>query len=81
MLYGGEFVEITPLFIYEVNLYKYWKCGFCLLGNKFIKSNKLLSIKSNKTIEKHKDYFIEKEIHLIGVPEQFAAQNDLIKTE
>lgn len=71
MLYKGESVEITPLFIYEVNLYKYWKNGFCLLGNKFIKSNKLLSLKANKIIEKHKDYFIEKEISLIGIPKQF----------
>lgn len=70
-------VRIYPTFVYELNVYKYWKGGFCQLGSKICKSNKLLNFKKDNIIEKHDGYFIQKEITLIGVPREFVDQNQL----
>lgn len=69
-------VEISPTFIYEVSLHKYWKNGYCFLGNKLYSSNKLLNTKDN-VVTKFDNYFISKEINLIGVPKKFIEDNNL----
>lgn len=70
-------VRIYQTFVYELNIYKYWKGGFCQMGSKLYKSNKLLDIKKDNIIEKYDDYFIQKEITLIGVPQKFVDENQL----
>lgn len=80
-LYKGYRVEVSSCFLYEVCINKYWKWGFCMLGNKFFKSDKLLRIKNTKILKYYKDYIIEKEISLIGVPYKFVIENNLPKFE
>ena len=75
--YKGIPVELLPTFMYEVTLNKYWKSGFCQLGNKFYKADKLLHVKNNYIITKYEGYYIEKEISLIGVPQEFIDEMNL----
>lgn len=78
-LYESKYglVRMCSSFIYEVCLYKYWKNGFCQLDSKFYKSSHILHIKKDNTIIKYKDFFIEKEISLIGVPKAFIEEFNL----
>ena len=69
--YKGKCIELLPTFIYEVILNKYWKNGFCQLDSKFYRADKLLHIKNNCIINKYDGYSIEKEISLIGAPQEF----------
>lgn len=75
--YKEYIVEESPAFIYEVSLHKYWKNGYCFLGNKFYKSNKLLNIKQNSIYKRDKNYILEKSISIIGVPVEFIKENKL----
>ena len=75
--YEGGLVELLPTFTYEVTLSKYWKNGFCQLGSKLYKADKLLHIKNNYIVTKYEGYRIEKEISLIGVPQEFVDEMNL----
>lgn len=75
--YEGEPVELLPTFMYEVTLSKYWKNGFCQLGSKFYKAVRLLHIKNTCIIKKYNDYYIEKKINLIGIPQEFVDEMNL----
>lgn len=77
--YNKELVEISNTFIYEISLHKYWKNGYCLLGCKFFKSDKLLPIKNNSIYKKYNGYLIEKEITLIKVPKDFINELEIYK--
>lgn len=68
-IFENQRIETMPYFIYEVSINKYWKNGFCVLGHKFYKSNKLLKTKDK--IRYYDNYIISKEIILLGGPEQF----------
>lgn len=76
-IYKDFKVEQLPYFLYEVCINKYWKDGFCVLGYKFYKSNKLLDIKKYRITKKYKDYLLEKVIDLVGVPYTFIIENHL----
>lgn len=78
-LYESEYglVKIYSSFIYEVCLYKHWKNGYCQLDSKFYKSDHILHIKKNRVITKYKNFFLEKEIILVGVPKEFIDENQL----
>jgi len=76
-VFNGNCIEIAPCFIYEVSAYKYWKNGFCFLGDKYYKSNKLLKIKKNRKVKDFKEYKIVKEIVLLGAPEGFIREMGL----
>ena len=76
-LYKDNRVEILPYFLYELSINKYWKSGFCSLGRKFFKSDNLIRINKTNIFKKYKDYIIEKEISLIGVPSEFVESNKL----
>lgn len=76
-IYNGFRVEIMPYFLYEVCINKYWKNGFCVLGSKFLKTEDLLYIHRTNIFKYYKDYIIEKEISLIGVPYKFIRENNL----
>lgn len=69
--YEEGVVRLLPTFTYEVTLSKYWKNGYCQLGSKFYKANRLLHIKKNYIKKKYLGYFTIKEISLIGVPQKF----------
>ncbi len=75
--FEGTLVEKSSSFTYEVCLYKYWKYGYCILGSKFYRSNKQLPIKKKNIFKKQEDFIIEKEINLIGVPEEFIKEMNL----
>lgn len=75
--YEGVPVELLPTFMYEVTLSKYWKNGYCHLGSRLYKANKLLHIKHNCIVTKFDGYNIEKEISLIGVPQEFVDEMNL----
>ena len=75
--YEGGLVELLPTFMYEVTLNKYWKNGFCQLGSKLYKADRLLHIKNNYIVTKYEGYRIEKEISLIGVPQEFIDEMNL----
>lgn len=75
--YEGGIVELLPTFTYEVTLSKYWNNGFCQLGSKLYKADRLLHIKDNCIVIKYDGYSIEKEISLIGVPQEFADEMNL----
>jgi len=76
-IFNEACIEIAPCFIYEVSAYKYWKNGFCLLEDKYYKSDKLLKIKKNPKVEDFKEYKIVKEIVLLGAPESFIREMEL----
>ena len=69
--YEGGLVELLPTFTYEVTLSKYWENGFCQLESKLYKADRLLHIKRNYIVTKYEGYSIEKEISLVGVPQEF----------
>lgn len=75
--YEGVPVELLPTFVYEVTLSKYWKNGYCQLGSKFYRANRLLHIKNNCIVTKFDGYNIEKAISLIGVPQEFVDEMNL----
>lgn len=75
-IYEGSKIEVLPYFLYEVSIYKYWKNGFCLLGNKFFKTNKPLRQYNN--FKYFKEYFVEKEVSLLGAPIEFIEELNLI---
>lgn len=51
---------------YEISIYKYWKGGFCLMGNRICSFKEPLNLKRDTIIYKHKDYFFKKEIELLN---------------
>lgn len=75
--YNGILVEPLSTFIYEITINKYWKNGYCQLGRKLYKSDRLLNISNNSIVIKYNDYTIEKEISLIGVPQEFINEMNL----
>lgn len=75
--YEEGLVKLLPTFTYEVTLSKYWKNGFCQLGSKFYTADRLLHIKNNRVITKFDGYSIEKEISLVGVPQEFIDEMNL----
>ena len=75
--YEGGIVELLPTFMYEVTLSKYWNNGFCQLGSKLYKADRLLHIKDNCIVTKYDGYSIEKEISLVGVPQEFVDEMNL----
>ena len=75
--YEGGIVELLPTFTYEVTLSKYWNNGFCQLGSKLYKADRLLHIKDNCIVTKYDGYSIEKEISVIGVPQEFVDEMNL----
>lgn len=76
--YEDGLVELLPTFTYEVTLSKYWENGFCQLGSKLYRANKLLHIKNNYIITKYEGYYTKKEISLIGVPQEFIDEMHLL---
>lgn len=77
--YNGIGVEECPKFTYEITVHKYWKGGFCLLGSRICTFDNLLPLKKDTIITKYKNYYIKKEITLIGVPKSFIEENQLNK--
>ena len=75
--HSGPKVEELPYFLYEICINKYWKYGYCVLGNRFLKTSKPLPIKQTNKFEYRKDYIIEKEISLVGAPCEFIKENNL----
>ena len=75
--YEGGFIKLLPTFTYEVTLSKYWKNGFCQLESKLYKADRLLHIKSNYIVTKYEGYSTEKEISLVGVPQEFIDEMNL----
>ena len=76
-VYDGSRIEVLPYFLYEVCINKYWKYGFCVLGSRFFKTDKLLHIKHKNLLKCYKDHTIEKEIFLVGAPYEFIRENNL----
>lgn len=64
-------IQLGKYYIYEVNLYKFWKNGYCFLGSKRFYSRKLLNIKKERIYRYFKNYIIEKEICFIAAPYEF----------
>lgn len=77
--YKGSSISILPYFLYEVSIHKYWKLGYCLLGYKYFKSDKLLD--NSIETKKFDGYSISKEINLIAAPYKFIVENNLQKFE
>ena len=82
-VYDGVRIEVSKFFLYEVSLHKYWKNGYCLLGRKLFKSDKLLNIRCPRVYKRFKEYTIEKEISLIAAPQEFIIvyENIVIKNK
>lgn len=76
-VYEGNRIEVLPYFLYEVCINKYWKNGFCVLGSRFLRTDKLLHIKHGNLLRNYGDCIIEKEISLIGAPYEFIRENNL----
>ena len=75
--FEGRLIEVLPSFTYEVSLHKYWKNGYCFLGSKLYIADRLLHIKNSSIINNYVGYSIEKEIVLIGVPQEFIEEYNL----
>lgn len=76
-VYNGLRIEVAKFFLYEVSLHKYWRNGYCLLGSKLFRSNKLLNIRCSRIYKRFKEYTIEKEISLIAAPQEFIIEMGL----
>lgn len=76
-VYDGIRIKVSKFFLYEVSLHKYWKNGYCLLGSKLFKSDKLLNIRCPRVYKRFKEYTIEKEISLIAAPQEFIIEMGL----
>lgn len=76
-VWDGSLVEPLPYFMYEVCAYKYWKNGFCILGSRLFKSDRLLNIKHPRKYERHDGYLIEKTVDLVGAPYGFIREMNL----
>lgn len=76
-LFNDFCIEIMPSFVYEVSLHKYWKNGYCFLGNKYYKSDRLLKLRSISETKVYDGYRIVKEIMLLGAPEGFIREMGL----
>lgn len=50
-------------FIYDVSIYKIWKQGFCILGNKYYISKRY--IEPYIKIKRYRNYIIEKIVTLL----------------
>lgn len=74
---NGSRIEVLPYFLYELNIYKYWENGVCVLESRFFKLDKPLDIKHYSKFKKGDDCLIEKEITLLGAPLQFIRENKL----
>lgn len=68
-VYNGFCIEKMPYFLYEVCINKFWRGGFCTLGNSFFKSNR--PFRTISKFEYFDNYIIEKEATLLGAPEWF----------
>lgn len=76
-LWQGSLIEPCSYYKYEVCIYKYWKGGFCQLGSKYFKSDRLLNIKHASKYKHCNGYSIEKTIELVGAPIGFIEENNL----
>lgn len=76
-LYNGWRIGVSRYFIYEISIGKYWKGGYCLLGNKYLKTEILLTIKKTCETQKFKGYTIIKDISLVSAPRSFIEENHL----
>lgn len=70
-------IEPCPYYKYEICIYKYWKGGFCQLGSKCFKSDRLLNVKYTRKRRQCNGYSIEKTIELVGAPIGFIEENNL----
>lgn len=75
--FGDERVEPMPYFLYEISIYKITKDGIGIVNSKFLKSNKLLTIKKEVVCKNYKNYQIIQYIDLRGVPSKFIIDNQL----
>lgn len=76
-IFNNQVISVAPYFIYEVSLHKYWKGGYCYLGNKLYKSGQILHISKSVQVQKFKDYTLSKEVILLGAPEGFIKEMGL----
>lgn len=76
-LIGSDKVDIAPFFIYLVSIYKITKKGAILLNSRFYKSDKILTLKQDTTIEDYGDYSIVRYISLLSITKKFAEENNL----
>lgn len=76
-LYNGFRISILPYFLYEICISKYWKDRYCVIGTKFYKSNKPLTIKNYRIFKRYEDHIIEKTISLLAVPNSFIEENNI----
>lgn len=70
-------VEITPYFLYEVNLYRIFKNRSELLSTRYYKSDLFLKIDEYKVVKQLPNFKIIRFISLLGVPESFIKENHL----
>lgn len=76
-LIGDNKVEIMPYFLYEVSIYKITKNMASLLDSQLYKSNKVLKVRNDVTVEKYRDYSIVRYVTILGVTKEFVEENDL----
>lgn len=66
-----------PYFLYEVSIYKITKNMASLLDSQLYKSNKVLKVRNDVTVEKYRDYSIVRYVTILGVTKEFVEENDL----
>ena len=75
--YEGSRVTITPFFLYEISIYEVTPNRFDIRSNKFYASKKILDIPELTVLKTTKDYILEREVVLLGVPTEFIEENKL----
>ena len=66
-----------PYFLYEVSIYKITKNMASLMDSQLYKSDKVLKVRNDVTVEKYRDYSIVRYITILGVTKEFVEENDL----
>ena len=76
-LIGDNKVEIMPYFLYEVSIYKITKNMASLMDSQLYKSDKVLKVRNDITVNKYRDYSIVRYVTILGVTKEFVEENDL----
>ena len=75
--FEGSQIEVLPYFLYEVNVDKLWRNGFCNLKSRYFKSDRFLKIVKTEETKQFDGYKIVRSVILLGAPYSFIKERNL----
>lgn len=68
---GDHELRASSKFIYNIDVYKIWKTGACLISSKYYASTNPWNLKKIPTVLRKKDYIIQRCIDLESAPKEY----------